>query len=136
MASTSSTLESLAKWTASEKTRQERLYAVTVAEESLLLHMLEESMMRERLEQRFRHERALIELNLEESAPQPLLRVSPHRDALSRLCLTALDKDEPLPFDSIDRLTNEEVEQIWQKEKRKLQQKILSVSDRVRKLCK
>jgi hypothetical protein len=136
MASSALTGESLATWAAHERILQERVYVATIAEEFLLLLMLEEQMRRERLEQRFRHERTLIELSLAAAVTSPPSATELCNCAPLQARFQRLENDDPLPFDNIDQLTEEEVERIWRREKQRLQQKIISVSDRIRKLRK
>lgn len=126
--------ERWAEWIAVEKARQERLYVAKVAEESLLLLVMEESMTRERLEQRFRHERALVQLSLAESTPLTSLNTGHYLLALGPPSLSNSTQSEPLPFGDVDRLSEEEVEHIWQKERLKLLRRITTVNDRVQKL--
>lgn len=126
--------ERWAEWIAVEKARQERLYVAKVAEESLLLLVMEESMTRERLEQRFRHERALVQLSLAESTPLTSLNKGHYLLALGPPSLSNSTQSEPLPFGDVDRLSEEEVEHIWQKERLKLLRRITTVNDRVQKL--
>ena len=126
--------ERWAEWIAVEKARQERLYVPKVAEESLLMLVMEESMTRERLEQRFRHERALVQLSLAESTPLTSLNTGHYLLALGPPSLSNSTQSEPLPFGDVDRLSEEEVEHIWQKERLKLLRRITTVNDRVQKL--
>lgn len=126
--------EYLAAWAACEKMRQERLYAATIARENLLLLMMEERMQRERLEQCFRHEQTLIQLSRAVVTTAPATSSKSNDGRSLQVRTKELDYEEPLPFDVLDQLTEEEVERIWQQEKQRLQHKILSVNSRVQRL--
>lgn len=123
-----------AKWSANEKMRQERLYAATIAQEFLLLLMTEESMQRERLEQRFRHEQTLILMSLAVTTPALARHATAGSPESSCERVRRLSEETALPFDRADQLSEEEIERIWQQEKRSLQQRIISVNYRVQKL--
>ncbi|TPP41200.1 hypothetical protein CGC20_5305 [Leishmania donovani] len=114
-----------------ETQRQERLLASTIAEGSLSLLVLEEAFRRERLEQLRRHEAALTELSTVLSA-----RAQDTDLCLSNTVLSAslLSVEEPLSWEVVDRLNDEDVERIWQRERRMLEHNIGLVSKRVRRL--
>ncbi|KAG5499617.1 hypothetical protein JIQ42_05092 [Leishmania sp. Namibia] len=114
-----------------EKQRQERLLAFTVAEGSLSLLMLEETLRRKRLEQLCRHEGALIQLSTILSGRAGETGRSPTTAALST---SSLRVEEPLSWEVVDRLSEEDVECIWQRERRALEESIAAVRKRVRKL--
>lgn len=115
--------------------QEELLLAASAADESWSVLVLEESLSRERVEQQRRHEAALIELSAVFSAGfAPSITRPPEcgtSTALSCHCMGAIDF---LPEDAAERLTDEEVEHIWQREKRTLTQHIASVHARVRRL--
>ncbi|KAG5476471.1 hypothetical protein LSCM1_04178 [Leishmania martiniquensis] len=114
-----------------EKQRQERLLACTIAEGSLSLLMLEENLRRERLEQLRRHERSLIELS---TLPPGSAPDSAWHSTNTELLTSSLSVEEPLSWEVVDRLSEEDVERIWQRERRALEQTIAKVRKRVRKL--
>lgn len=114
-----------------ETQRQERLLAFTIAEGSLSLLVLEEAFRRERLEQLRRHEAALTELSTVLSSRARDTGLSPSSTVLSA---SSLSVEEPLSWEIVDRLNDEDVERIWRRERRILEHNIGSVSKRVRRL--
>ncbi|KAK7194375.1 hypothetical protein NESM_000353500 [Novymonas esmeraldas] len=121
-----------------EALREERLLAFTVAEGSLSLLVTEEMLRRERLVQLRRHEVSLAALSAASST-----RVT-GRDSESRTpqqratkSLHVTEAREPLLVDAAaaaDELSDEDVERLWQREKRVLELHIQQVSERVRRL--